>query len=151
MSSSLIPALAVVTPADGVAPVPVAEGEQVGLVQTLAVLADPRRRRGVRYRLASLLAVAVCATLAGATTFAAIADWLHDLDEHARARLGFTSRVPAGTTVWRLLVRLDADLLATVLARWLRARLRPTPPPAQRRQRRIVIARGRQESARRPT
>jgi hypothetical protein len=29
----------------------------------------------VRYRLASLLAVAVCAVLAGACTFAAIADW----------------------------------------------------------------------------
>jgi predicted transposase YbfD/YdcC len=140
MSSSLIPALDAITPVDGSTPLPVTDGEQVGLVQALVVVADPRRRRGVRYRLASLLAVAVCATLAGATTFAAIADWLHDLDEQGRARLGFTGRVPAGTTVWRLLVRVDADRLAVVLARWLRARARPTPPPAQRRQRRTVIA-----------
>jgi hypothetical protein len=45
---------------------------------------------------------------------------LHDLDEPARARLGFEQRVPAGTTVWRLLTRLDEALLTTVLAGWLR-------------------------------
>ena len=75
----------------------------------------------------------------GAQTFAAIADRLHDLDDAARARLGFTRGIPAETTVWRLLTRLDADLLATVLARWLRTRARPIVPP-QRRARRIVIA-----------
>jgi predicted transposase YbfD/YdcC len=94
----------------------------------------------VRYPLSSLLAVAVCATLAGATTFAAIADWLFDLDDDARIRLGFTRGIPVGTTVWRLLTRLDADLLAAVLARWLRTRLRPSTPAVQRRARRIVIA-----------
>jgi len=34
-------------------------------------------------------------------------------------------RQPATTTIWRLLIRLDADLLATVLAGWLRTRTRP--------------------------
>lgn len=66
--------------------------------------------------LAGLLTVAVCAVPAGASSFAAITDWLHDLDEQAQARLGFTHAVPAGSTVWRLLTRLDADLLAMVLA-----------------------------------
>jgi len=42
-----------------------------------------------------------------------------------RARLGFTDRVPAATTVWRLLIRLDAEVLAQVLACWLRARAVP--------------------------
>jgi hypothetical protein len=89
--------------------------------------------------LSSLLAVAVCATLTGATTFAAIADWLLDLDDDdARILLGFTRGIPVGTTVWRLLTRLDADLLATVLARWLRTRLRT--PARQARGRWIVIA-----------
>src|SRR5690606_7322199 len=46
------------------------------------------RRFKVRYRLASLLAVAVCAVLAGASTFAAIADWAADLDPPARRRWG---------------------------------------------------------------
>jgi hypothetical protein len=38
--------------------------------------------------------VAVCAVLAGASSFAAIAGWLYDLDEHARTRLGFAGAVP---------------------------------------------------------
>ena len=139
MSSSPIPVLSAAATATDLPPTPVTDSEQPGLLQALAAVPDPRDPRGVRYRLASLLAGAVCATLAGAQTFAAIADWLHDLDDAARARLGFTRGIPAETTVWRLLTRLDADLLATVLARWLRARARPIVPP-QRRARRIVIA-----------
>jgi predicted transposase YbfD/YdcC len=92
----------------------------------------------VRYPLAGLLTVAVCAVLAGASTFAAISDWLHDLDEITRARLGFARGMPAPTTMWRLLTRLDADLLATILAGWLHTRA--LPPATPRRRYRIVIA-----------
>ncbi|MFI5898209.1 transposase family protein [Actinoplanes sp. NPDC051513] len=88
----------------------------------LSKIPDPRDPRGIRFPLSAVLAVAVCAVMAGASSFAAITDGLHDLDEHARARLGFADRVPAGTTMWRLLIRLDAGLLATVLAGWLHAR-----------------------------
>jgi hypothetical protein len=73
------------------------------LLRALTEIPDPRDPRGVRYPLAGLLTVAVCAVLAGASSFAAITDWLHDLDDSARARLGFGRGVPAGTTVWRLL------------------------------------------------
>jgi hypothetical protein len=104
----------------------VTECEQAGLLQALAV-PDPRSPRGLRYPLAGLLAVGV--VLAGATSVAAIADWLHDLDDIARARLGFVRGVPATTTMWRLLIRLDADLLAAILAGWLRARTRPSDRP----------------------
>jgi predicted transposase YbfD/YdcC len=101
---------------------PVQVGEQQGLLEMLAGVPDPRHRRGVRYRLASLLAVAVCAVLAGATTFAAIADWAADLEAPARRRLGFTGRIPVSSTVWRFLIRLDAEILQAVLTRWLRCR-----------------------------
>ena len=37
-------------------------------------VADPRHRRGVRHRLAVILAMAVCAVLGGARSFTAIAD-----------------------------------------------------------------------------
>jgi len=53
----------------------------------------------MRYPLAGLLAVAVCAVMAGASSVTAIADWLHDLDDIARARLGFLRGVPATTTM----------------------------------------------------
>ncbi|MFI7546075.1 transposase family protein [Actinoplanes sp. NPDC049599] len=90
---------------------------------------DPR---GLRYPLAALLSVAVCAVMTGASAVTAISGWLHDLGDIARARLGFVRGVPATTTMWRLLIRLDADLLATVLAGWLRS---PAVPAAPRRAR----------------
>jgi hypothetical protein len=43
-----------------------------------------------------VLAVAVCAVLAGAVTFAAVADWVRDLDAPVWTRLGFTDRIPNG-------------------------------------------------------
>ncbi|GAA0730828.1 transposase family protein [Dactylosporangium roseum] len=116
MASSLIAALTVTAPGRDCGPAPVTDREHRGLLHVLAAVADPRDPRGVRYPLTALLAVAVCAVMAGASSFAAITDWLHDLDERARQRLGFTDGVPAGTTVWRLLTRLDDRQLSTVLA-----------------------------------
>ncbi|TDC46920.1 transposase family protein, partial [Micromonospora sp. KC207] len=55
-------------------------------MRALAAVPDPRDPRGVRYPLTALLAVAVCAVMAGASSFAAITDWLHDLDEDAQDR-----------------------------------------------------------------
>jgi hypothetical protein len=107
----------------------------------LAKIPDPRDPRGIRYPLSAVLAVAVCAVMAGASSFAAIADWLHDLDEHAQTRLGFGDAVPVGTTMWRLLIRLDPTLLATVLAGWLHTRTQgPGSPP--RRYRRVIAVDG---------
>jgi predicted transposase YbfD/YdcC len=125
-------------PADVPRPAPVTDGEQHSLLVVLATVPDPRDPRGMRYPLVSVLAVAVCAVLAGAATFAAIADWVRDLDQPAWRRLGFTDRVPAATTVWRLLIRIDADVLSAVLTRWLRARA--TPVVVAGRRWRLVIA-----------
>ena len=138
MSSSLIGAVRSHLPADLDVPVDLGRDEQRDLLRALRVVPDPRRRRGVRYRLASLLAVAVCAVLAGACTFAAIADWAADLDPPARARLGL-GRGSAASTVWRFLVRLDATVLQAVLTGWLRARL-PAAPAVSGRADRVVIA-----------
>jgi predicted transposase YbfD/YdcC len=138
MSACPISVLSAVTTPTDTPPPAVTESEQAGLLHALSTVPDPRSPRGVRYPLTGLLTVAVCAVLAGASSFTAIADWLHDLDDIARARLGFIRGVPATSTMWRLLTRLDADLLATILAGWLRTR---TPPPAPPRHRyRTVIA-----------
>jgi hypothetical protein len=139
MSSSLIDAVRL-DPSAGIAmPAHLGAEQQRDLLQALRAVPDPRRRRGVRYRLVSLLAVAVCAVLAGATTFAAIADWAADLDEAARCRLGFTGRIPAGSTLWRFLIRIDAHRLQAVLTGWLRHRL-PVRAATLGRNSRVVIA-----------
>jgi hypothetical protein len=144
MSSSPIAVLLPHGPVTCIAPAAVTEHEQPGLLAVLAAVPDPRDPRGVRYPLASVLAVAVCAVLAGAVTFAAIADWVRDLDSPAWARLEFTDRIPVASTVWRLLVRVDAEVLSTVLAGWLRARVPATvtPPVADGRWRRVIAVDG---------
>jgi predicted transposase YbfD/YdcC len=138
MASSLISVLTVTTPGPDTPRMPVTDGERGGLLHAAGQVPDPRNPRGIRYPLATLLTVAVCAVLAGASSFAAIADWLYDLDEPAQVRLGFTRGVPAGTTVWRLLTRLDGAVVTAVLAGWLRSRAQP--PPDQPRRYRTVIA-----------
>src|SRR2546429_8401976 len=146
MSSSPIAVLLPHGPVTCAAPVTVTDHEQPGLLAVPAAMPDPRDPRGVRYPLASVLAVAVCAVLAGAVTFAAIADWVRDLDSPAWARLGFTGRIPVASTVWRLLVRVDAEALSTVLAGWLRAPIAAasTPPAAADRRWRRGCAHPRQ-------
>jgi hypothetical protein len=138
MSSSPTEILLPHRPADAPSPAAVAEGEHPSLLIALAAVPDPRDARGRRYPLVSMFAVAVCAVLAGACTFAAIGDWVRDLDRAVWARLGFTDQVPAATTVWRLLVRIDAEVLSVVLAGWLRGRIGPVVLAGRRW--RLVIA-----------
>ncbi|WP_229795820.1 ISAs1 family transposase, partial [Actinoplanes campanulatus] len=141
MASSLIRVLTVTTPGSDTPAPPVTDSERGGLVEALGRVPDPRNPHGTRYPLVALLTVAVCAVLAGATSFAAIADWLYDLDEPDQARLGFTRGVPAGTTMWRLLTRLDAGVLSAVLAGWLRSRT-PSAPIRPRRYRTVIAVDG---------
>jgi predicted transposase YbfD/YdcC len=142
MTACLIPALSALTAPDKTSPQQVTERERSGLVEALSCFPDPRTARGTRYPLVGLLATAVCAVIAGATSFAAITDWLEDLDEVGRIRLGLTGRVPRASTIWRLMTRLDADLLATTLATWLAKRLKPPAGPLPRRHRIIISVDG---------
>ncbi|MFF0284370.1 transposase family protein [Rhodococcus aetherivorans] len=48
---------------------------QEQLLSTLETVPDPRDRRGVRYPLAGVLALAATATIAGCRSFAAIGQW----------------------------------------------------------------------------
>src|SRR4051794_41806291 len=73
-SSSLSPLIATITGAD----VPVqalSVAQSIRLLQALSAVPDPRRRRGRRYSLQSILLIAVSAVLAGARSYAAIGDW----------------------------------------------------------------------------
>jgi hypothetical protein len=131
-------------PTDATPPAAVTDGEHHSLFVALAAVPDPRDPRGRRYPLVGIISVAVCAVLAGACTFAAITDWMRDLGRPLWDRLGFTNRVPAATTVWRLLIRIDTEVLSAVLARWLRARAAPVVI-AGRRWRLVIAVEGKVE------
>ena len=107
------------------------EEEQPRLLAVLASVSDPRHRRGVRHRLAVVLGLAVCAVLAGARSFTAIAEWAADADEETLARLGVRGKVPSESTIRRVLQRLDADAFDDLAGRW--AQQRTVPGPGQRR------------------
>src|SRR4051794_17059357 len=54
---------------------PLSAVESSTLLQALKAVPDPRRRRGRRHRLQSVLCLALGAVLAGADSWAAIAQW----------------------------------------------------------------------------
>lgn len=101
--------------------------DQPGLLEVLARVADPRCRRGVRYRLAVILGLALCAVVAGARSFTAIAEWAADVDEQTLRTLGVTGVVPSESTFRRTLQRLDADAFDEVAGAWAAQATRPGP------------------------
>ena len=125
MPSSLTEIVLPQRPPDMPCPTTVTEGDRLSLFIALEAVDDPRDPRGRRHPLVSILGAAVCAVIAGACTFAAVGDWVRFQDRTVWQRLGFTGRVPAATTVWRVLIRIDAEVLSQVLARWLRCRTAP--------------------------
>jgi predicted transposase YbfD/YdcC len=106
---------------------PVLSGQRVRLLAVLADVPDPRARRGVRHRLAVILSLALCAVLAGARSFTAIAEWAADADQATRDALEVTSVVPCESTFRRTLQNLDADALDVAAGAWAQQRTAPAP------------------------
>ncbi|WP_328939761.1 ISAs1 family transposase [Streptomyces tauricus] len=93
-----------------------------GLPQRLAMLADPRHRRGKRHPFVSVLLIACSAVLAGARSFAAIGQWARNAPQNTLARLGartttvFGARIaPSTATVRRVLNAVCPGGLADLL------------------------------------
>ena len=63
-------------------------GQCPGLPQYLALVPDPRDRRGVRPTLTSLLLAAIAAVLAGARSLTAVGEWVADAPPQVLAALG---------------------------------------------------------------
>ncbi|ONH21894.1 ISAs1 family transposase [Pseudofrankia asymbiotica] len=97
-------------------------------------VADPRKRRGRRHRLPVLLTLATCAVLAGARSFAAVAEWAADAGEAVAGRLGIV-RVPDESTFRRVFAQLDADALDAALGAWAAA----VTTPGEGERRRIAV------------
>ncbi|PPS69948.1 hypothetical protein BV882_26855 [Streptomyces sp. 46] len=136
-----------------------------GLVEVLSRVPDPREPWGVRYRLATLLAVGVCVmTSAGHNSLTSMAEWARRRDQAVLARLGrpydpFTGRftAPGERTLRDVFGKVDAAALTQAGFARLTA-LTPSSPCAtapdgvrEREQRRAHRAAAPQQGDARPS
>ena len=123
---------------------PLLSAESIGLLQALAAVPDPRDRRGCRHSLQSVLFLALSAVLAGARSYAAIADWAAVAEPAVRV----CADPPHARTFRRLLSRLDPVALQAVLTGWVLSRRDAAATPATvaagplAEQRRVLAADG---------
>jgi DDE_Tnp_1-associated len=99
-----------------------------GLLEMLAQVPDLRKRRGRRYELVFVLAVAACCALAGAKTYREIGDQAADLPQDVLARLGGRIHplkraiiAPSEKRIRTLIQAIDAERLDQIIGGWLRA------------------------------
>ena len=101
---------------------PMAAARCQHLLDLLAQVPDPRKKRGRRHALAGLLAVGIAAVIAGSKSFAAIGQWAGDAGPDVLAALG-AERGPAEESTYRRAFALvSADVLNRVLGAWLHTR-----------------------------
>src|ERR1700761_4179335 len=92
------------------------------LLDLLAQVPDPRKRKGRRHPLAGLLAVGIAAVIAGSRSFAAIGQWAADAGPDVLAALGADRGPAEESTYRRAFALLSADVLDQVLGAWLHTR-----------------------------
>jgi predicted transposase YbfD/YdcC len=112
-SSSLSPLVAAVAGAELPAE-QLSAAQSVRLLQALAAVPDPRKRRGRRHSLPSILLIAISAVLAGARSYAAIGDWA----AITRPALGVCGRPPHTATIRRVLIAIDPVAVERALTVW---------------------------------
>jgi predicted transposase YbfD/YdcC len=98
-------------------PIPAARSQY--LLDLLAQVPDPRKRRGRRHPLAGLLAVGIAAVIAGSRSFAAIGQWAADASPEVLAVLGAARGPAEESTFRRAFALVSADVLDRVLGAWL--------------------------------
>ena len=89
------------------------------LLDLLAQVPDPRKKRGRRHPLAGLLAVGIAAVIAGSKSFAAIGQWAADAGPEALAVLGAVRGAAEESTFRRAFALVSPDVLDRVLGAWL--------------------------------
>src|SRR5579863_115508 len=89
------------------------------LLELLAQVPDPRKKRGRRHPLAGLLAVGIAAVIAGSRSFAAIGQWAADAGPEVLAALGAARGPAEESTFRRAFALVSPDVLDRVLGTWL--------------------------------
>ena len=98
---------------------PIAAARSQYLLDLLAQVPGPRKRRGRRHPLAGLLAAGIAAVIAGARSFAAIGQWAADASPDVLAALGVARGPAEESTFRRAFALVSADVLDGVLGAWL--------------------------------
>jgi hypothetical protein len=104
----------------------------------------------------SVLLISACAVLAGARSYAAIAEYAHDSRRNVLDALQIGPVAPHASTIRRVLQQLDPDAMDAALRSWTLARLAaqaPNPPPwrPSRESRKVLAVDGKTvRGARRP-
>jgi hypothetical protein len=101
---------------------PISAARSQYLLDLLAQIPDPRRRRGRRHPLAGLLAVGIAAVIAGSRSFAAIGQWAADAGPDVLAGLGAMRGAAEESTFRRAFALLDPARLDQALGTWLHTR-----------------------------
>jgi predicted transposase YbfD/YdcC len=101
-------------------PIPAARSQY--LLDLLAQVPDPRKRRGRRHPLAGLLATGIAAVIAGSRSFAAIGQWAADAGADVLAGLGAARGAAEESTFRRAFALVSPDVLDRVLGAWLHTR-----------------------------
>ncbi|MEU8799629.1 ISAs1 family transposase [Spirillospora sp. NPDC048819] len=89
------------------------------LLDLLAQVPDPRRRRGRRHTLVSVLAVGIAAVAAGSRSFAAIGQWAADAGDQVLDALRAARGAAEESTFRRVFATVDAGTLDAILGAWL--------------------------------
>ena len=90
----------------------------ISLREVLSTVADPRRRRGVRYVFTEVLLVCAAAVLSGAKTLTMIFEWA--VDAHQRGVIGSWKRMPSVPTFHRIAAGTDPEALDAAISAWIR-------------------------------
>jgi DDE_Tnp_1-associated/Transposase DDE domain len=94
------------------------------LLEVLAQLPDPRRRRGCRHPLTAILSLVVLAMLTGCKSYEAIAQFGRDHGFPLAHALGFRrGKTPCKSTLSVVLRVLDIVAFEAALSRWIASRL----------------------------
>jgi predicted transposase YbfD/YdcC len=119
---------------------PLSPADSLGLVEALRSVPDPRRARGRRHGLQSVLLRGLQAVMAGASSWVAIAQWSATAPQ-ARAVSG---AAPSASTFRRVLAAVDITALEATLTRWVTGRrsvaAQRVAPARTRAESRMVLA-----------
>ena len=91
-----------------------------GLIEVLRKIPDPRKRRGIRHPMTSVMAISVCAVLAGSKSLVAIAHWAKDQSVRTLRRIGCRNgRPPSEPTIRRVWGKVDVALMDKLVGEWM--------------------------------